>query len=72
MWLDIPLDVQAANVALSDMPAYDPGDDEILFDTALLEQQAAELLERIRRSSARLSWLATESAWQARWTIFIS
>jgi acetolactate synthase I/II/III large subunit len=51
VWLDIPLDIQAASVALSDLLAYEPSEDEILFDAQILREQAAELLARIRQAS---------------------
>jgi acetolactate synthase-1/2/3 large subunit len=51
VWLDVPLDIQGASVDPADMRSYDPCEDEIVFDTALLQEQAAELLARIRRAS---------------------
>ena len=48
VWLDIPLDVQAAQVSESDLLPYDPREDEIRFDPERIRAQAAELLDRIR------------------------
>ena len=50
VWLDIPLDVQAAMIDETSLPAYEPAEDEIQFDTQLLKTQVRELLERIRNA----------------------
>jgi len=48
VWLDIPLDVQAAQVQEPDLLPYDLREDEIRFDVKKIQDQAEELLERIR------------------------
>lgn len=49
--LDIPLDVQAAQVAPEDLEPYDNSRDKLLWDLPALENQCLETLERIDRSS---------------------
>jgi len=47
VWLDIPLDIQAAMIDPGRLEKYSPGEDEISFDRYLLEKQVKELLSRI-------------------------
>ena len=47
-WLDIPVDVQAAMIDEETLPAYDPAEDAVEIDHALLCDQCAEILRRIR------------------------
>jgi acetolactate synthase-1/2/3 large subunit len=51
VWLDIPLDVQAAQVQESDLSPYDSREDEIRFDEEEIRNQVAELLERVKASN---------------------
>jgi acetolactate synthase-1/2/3 large subunit len=48
VWLDVPLDIQAAKVNAADLPGYDPQEDEIPYDRPTVERQVAELIQRIR------------------------
>jgi acetolactate synthase-1/2/3 large subunit len=48
VWLDIPLNVQAAEVEPARLTAYDPSRDELRFDPAVIERQVAFVLDRIR------------------------
>jgi acetolactate synthase-1/2/3 large subunit len=50
-WLDVPLDIQAATIDPSQLPAYDPAEDEIKFDRKKIREQVAELLKRFRSAS---------------------
>jgi acetolactate synthase-1/2/3 large subunit len=49
-WLDIPVDVQAAQVDEESLPAYDPRKDRIEFDDAQLSRLCEETLVRIRQA----------------------
>jgi acetolactate synthase-1/2/3 large subunit len=49
-WLDIPLDVQAAQIDETSLPAYDPAEDPPAWDLAALPAQVAEVLERLHRA----------------------
>jgi acetolactate synthase-1/2/3 large subunit len=51
VWLDIPLDVQAAQVQELNLSPYDPREDEIRFDEEKIRSQVAELLQRLRTSN---------------------
>jgi acetolactate synthase-1/2/3 large subunit len=48
VWLDVPLDVQAAMVEESDLPPYEPEEDALVFDRGLLARQVAATLRRLR------------------------
>ena len=47
VWIDIPVNFQAAMIDESALAGYDPSEDESPFDTELLEAQIAELVGRI-------------------------
>jgi acetolactate synthase-1/2/3 large subunit len=49
-WLDIPVDVQSAQVDPSTMKAYDPAEDALVFDSEILREQCREVLARIRKA----------------------
>ncbi len=51
VWLDVPLDVQAATVDESQLPGYDPGEDALVFDRGLLTRQVAATIRRIRSAN---------------------
>ena len=48
VWLDIPLNVQAAMIEEAELRAYDPGEDEIKIDRAQLKSQVAAVVARLR------------------------
>lgn len=50
VWLDIPLDVQAARVEDDDLIAYDLSEDNISFDPTLIERQVAETIRHCREA----------------------
>jgi acetolactate synthase-1/2/3 large subunit len=47
VWLDIPLDVQAAEVDPGAMPQYDGAEDALVWDEALLRAQAEDVARRL-------------------------
>ena len=47
-WLDIPVDVQSAMIDEENLAAYDPAEDAVEVDHALLRQNCANILERIK------------------------
>jgi acetolactate synthase-1/2/3 large subunit len=49
-WLDLPLDVQAAQIDEASLPGYDPGEDPPPWDLQALPGQVAEVLARLRRA----------------------
>lgn len=49
-WLDIPIDVQSAKIEPEKLRAYDPQEDEVVWDAVLIEQQCREVLDRIARA----------------------
>jgi acetolactate synthase-1/2/3 large subunit len=49
-WLDIPVDVQSAQIDESRLRSYDPGEDEIPFDSAGLRILCRDVLKRIREA----------------------
>jgi acetolactate synthase-1/2/3 large subunit len=48
VWLDIPLDVQAAMVEESELPPYEPSQDALKFDRGMLARQVSSVLRRLR------------------------
>ena len=48
VWLDVPLDVQAALIDPHHLPAYDPAEDRIHFNRDEVKAQATVIIERIR------------------------
>jgi acetolactate synthase-1/2/3 large subunit len=47
-WLDIPVDVQAAQINPDDLRSYDSAEDTTPFDDSKLAAQCREIIERIR------------------------
>jgi len=52
VWIDVPVDVQAALVETDAMPAYDPTEDALSIDEGALRAEAADVAARLR-SAAR-------------------
>ncbi len=50
VWLDVPLNVQAALIDEADLPAYDPREDEIAFNPDAISRAVASTLERMQRA----------------------
>lgn len=52
VWLDVPLNVQAAQIEETTLEGYDPREDEaaVTFDMPRVKEQVAELVERLRRA----------------------
>jgi len=50
-WLDIPVDVQGAQLDPERLPHYDPGEDTLVFDSDVVRAQAADVLSRIRNAA---------------------
>ncbi len=51
VWLDIPVDVQAAMVNPETMRAYDPAEDALPVDEKALRAQAADVAKRLKASA---------------------
>jgi acetolactate synthase-1/2/3 large subunit len=49
-WLDIPVDVQSAQIDETKLRSYDPREDEIPFDAERLRMMCRDVLERIRNA----------------------
>jgi acetolactate synthase I/II/III large subunit len=50
-WLDIPVDVQSAQIDESDLRAYDPVEDAPNWSEAEVKKQCGEVLDRIRKAT---------------------
>lgn len=50
-WLDIPVDVQAARIEESSLRGYDPAEDTLRWDMALISQQCSEVIRRLAAAS---------------------
>jgi acetolactate synthase I/II/III large subunit len=49
-WLDIPVDVQSAQIEPAQLRHYDPAEDMLRFDRATIADQVADVLERIAKA----------------------
>jgi acetolactate synthase I/II/III large subunit len=49
-WLDIPVDVQSAQIEPGKLRHYDPAEDAVEFDRASVTAQVADVLERISKA----------------------
>lgn len=49
-WLDIPVDVQSAQIDPEKLLHYDPKEDALPFEEATIREQVADVLERIRKA----------------------
>lgn len=49
-WLDIPVDVQSAEIDPKALRRYDPVEDRLIFDPAKVQAQVADVLARIRNA----------------------
>ena len=49
-WLDIPVDVQSAQVDPETLRHYDPREDELQFDASTISAQVKDVLERIAKA----------------------
>jgi acetolactate synthase-1/2/3 large subunit len=47
-WLDIPLDVQGANIDENSLAPYEPAEDELHWDSAAVSRQCSEVIERLK------------------------
>lgn len=50
VWLDIPLNIQAAMIDENSLAPYDPSEDAIIFDEKLIKNQIEEIIERIQQA----------------------
>jgi acetolactate synthase-1/2/3 large subunit len=57
VWLDIPIDVQAAMIDEDELLPYNPAEDQVCFDLKVVKEQAAIIIEHIR-SAERPVFLA--------------
>ncbi len=58
-WLDIPVDVQSAQIDPDTLRHYDPSEDDLVFPSAQVARQVAETLERIRRAERPVLFAGT-------------
>jgi acetolactate synthase-1/2/3 large subunit len=50
-WLDIPVDVQSAKIDESSLRGYDPAEDMLTWDDAVIREQCAEAIRRLAAAS---------------------
>lgn len=48
VWVDVPLNVQASLIDENDLQPYDPAEDVVSYDMALLEKQVDETIRRLQ------------------------
>ncbi|MGB7548181.1 MAG: thiamine pyrophosphate-binding protein [Terracidiphilus sp.] len=49
-WIDLPVDVQSAQIDPESLRHYDPSEDDLAFDPAIVTAQVADVLARIRQA----------------------
>jgi acetolactate synthase-1/2/3 large subunit len=49
-WLDVPVDVQSTQIDPKNLRHYDPSEDALIFDSATVNAQVADVLTRIRNA----------------------
>jgi acetolactate synthase I/II/III large subunit len=49
-WLDIPVDVQSAQIEVAQLRGYDPTEDALKFDPATIRGQVADVLARVGKA----------------------
>lgn len=54
VWIDIPLDVQAAPINDQDLPAFEPSEVPPTFDATLLPRRVSEVIDQLNRASRPL------------------
>jgi acetolactate synthase-1/2/3 large subunit len=57
VWIDIPLDVQAAPIDESNLPAFEPGEVPPAFDDSALAEQVRETIDALNRSQRPLLFI---------------
>ena len=63
-WLDIPVDVQSAQIDPASLRHFDPSEDAPIFDPAVVTDQVADVLVLESATLRALSsWLAAECEW---------
>ena len=50
-WLDIPIDVQSSIIDEDSLEAYDPREDDVLWDASQVSAQCRQVMDRIRAST---------------------
>jgi len=50
VWLDIPLNIQAALIDENSLTPYDPSEDAIFFNGGIIENQIQEIIERLQEA----------------------
>jgi acetolactate synthase-1/2/3 large subunit len=58
-WLDIPVDVQSAQIDETKLRHYDPSEDALVWDKTQVEQQVAGVLARIARAERPVLFAGT-------------
>jgi acetolactate synthase I/II/III large subunit len=58
-WLDIPVDVQSAQIDPDSLRHYDPSEDNLVFPPQQVAQQVADTLDRIRRAQRPVLFAGT-------------
>jgi acetolactate synthase I/II/III large subunit len=58
-WLDIPVDVQSAQVDETKLRHYDPSEDALVWDAAKVQSEVADVLARIRKAERPVMFAGT-------------
>jgi len=58
-WLDIPVDVQSAQIEPDSLRHYDPSEDDLVFPSVQVTKEVADTLERIRNAKRPVLFAGT-------------
>ena len=59
VWLDVPINVQAAKIHPTEIKEYDPAEDKIVFETQDISSEVAQIIERIRAAKRPVIYAGT-------------
>jgi acetolactate synthase-1/2/3 large subunit len=59
VWLDVPINVQAAKINPTELKGYDPKKDEIVFETQNIPLEVSQIIERIRSAKRPVIYAGT-------------
>jgi len=59
VWLDVPINVQAAKINPTELKGYNSAEDEIVFETQNISAEVAQIIERIRSAKRPVIYAGT-------------
>jgi acetolactate synthase-1/2/3 large subunit len=72
VWLDVPINVQAAKIDPDALPAYDPAEDAIAFETHDLPSAVRDVVERLRSAERPVIYAGTGVRLADQYDLFLT